>query len=90
MTRHLEITLIAAVAVLGAASASFAGPTDGSRQGVSPPTSAAPTPEPRTKPYALTGSETPESGTPTRRTSTGWRRSVERLGNKVEIDRFER
>ncbi len=92
MTRSIKITTIAALAALGAASASFAEPTDRSRQPVSPPTGAERTTEPSTRPpYALTGSEAPKSGTPTRSMSTGWRRSVERVGGgKVEIERFER
>jgi hypothetical protein len=91
MARNIKITIMAALAALGAASASFAEPTDRSRQVVSPPTSAERTTEPSTRPYALTGSEAPKSGTPTGSMSTGWRRSVQRLGGgKVEIDRFER
>jgi hypothetical protein len=84
MTRHVKISLIAALVVLGAASPSLAGPTDGSRQAVSPTTWAEQTPEPGTRPYALTGSEKPKS------IPTGWRRSVQRLGDKVQIDRFDR
>jgi hypothetical protein len=93
MTRNIKITIVAALAALGAASASFAEPTeptDRSRPVVSPPTGAERTTEPSTRPYALTGSEAPKSGTPTGSMSTGWRRSVQRLGGRVEIDRYER
>jgi hypothetical protein len=85
MTRTITITIATAIALLGAASASFAGATDGIHQVVSPPVWAQPiaTAEART-PYALTG--TPPATTE----PAGWRRSVQRLGTKVEWDAFER
>jgi hypothetical protein len=87
MTRTITITIATAVALLGAASASLAGATDGIRQVVSPTTwtQREPAAEARTaQPYALTGTQ------PTQTEPAGWRRSVQRLGSKVERDAFER
>lgn len=83
MTRTIKVLMTAAI--LGAGSAAFAGPTDGTRQVVSPTMWSASTLEATTtKPYALTGSQGTTS------TPGAWRRSVERFGNKVEADIYRR
>lgn len=90
MTKNLLAAAVLALPILAAGPA-CAEPTDRSRQVVPPPTGAERTTEPSTRPYGLTGSEAPKSGTPTRSRSTGWRRSTQNLGGgKVQIESYER
>jgi hypothetical protein len=72
---------LAILAVLLVGPPAWAGPTDGSRQQVSPPTWLEKKP-PETRPYSLTG-ERPS--TPSSR-SGEWKCEVQRLGNKVQTE----
>ena len=72
---------VAALALPLAAGPAWAGPTDGSRQTVSPPTWLEKNP-PVTRPYLLTG-ERPF--TPTRKGSR-WKCELQRLGNRVQTE----
>jgi hypothetical protein len=79
-----KVIAVAAFALpLIAAGSGWAGPPDGAPQQVSPPTWQQPEPE-RGAPYGLTGSEKPPV------TRWQWRRDVQRLGRRVEIDRYRR
>jgi hypothetical protein len=71
----------AILALLLAVAPAWAGPTDGSRQQVSPPTWLEKKP-PETRPYSLTG-EPPSASS---RKSGRWKCEIDRLGNKVQTE----
>jgi hypothetical protein len=81
MTKTLFAVLAVAVLALPLAVApAWAGPTDGSRQTVSPPTWVEK--KPVTRPYSLTGEQ---PFIPTRK-SGRWKCELQHLGNKVQTE----